>query len=146
ALIPGIQTQWMSAGSQYNPYLKISYQATPDLNLALRYRYDWKAFRQTDLDGNRARNDQHQFDGYVTYKINDSWLFAWQTTVYTKVNNFKYGNHKKTATENAFVLQYKMSPVFTPYIEYDYLDKQGVYKGKDNKHENSYRVGVLINF
>lgn len=89
----------MSAGSQYNPYLKISYQATPDLNLALRYRYDWKAFRQTDLDGNRARNDQHQFDGYVTYKINDSWLFAWQTTVYTKVNNFKYGNHKKTATE-----------------------------------------------
>lgn len=36
----------------------------------------------------------------------------------------------KTATENAFVLQYKMSPVFTPYIEYDYLDKQGVYKGK----------------
>ncbi|HFM3437051.1 TPA: N-acetylneuraminic acid channel protein, partial [Escherichia coli] len=51
-----------------------------------------------------------------------------------------------TATENAFVLQYKMSPVFTPYIEYDYLDKQGVYKGKDNKHENSYRVGVLINF
>ncbi len=71
---------------------------------------------------------------------------AWQTTVYTKVNNFKYGNHKKTATENAFVLQYKMSPVFTPYIEYDYLDKQGVYKGKDNKHENSYRVGVLINF
>ncbi|BDZ05848.1 hypothetical protein MUTS16_69210 [Escherichia coli] len=92
---PGIQTQWMSAGSQYNPYLKISYQATPDLNLALRYRYDWKAFRQTDLDGNRARNDQHQFDGYVTYKINDSWLFAWQTTVYTKVNNFKYGNHKK---------------------------------------------------
>ena len=63
ALIPGIQTQWMSAGSQYNPYLKISYQATPDLNLALRYRYDWKAFRQTDLDGNRARNDQHQFDG-----------------------------------------------------------------------------------
>ena len=82
----------------------------------------------------------------MTDKINDSWLFAWQTTVYTKVNNFKYGNHKKTATENAFVLQYKMSPVFTPYIEYDYLDKQGVYKGKDNKHENSYRVGVLINF
>lgn len=146
ALIPGIQTQWMSAGSQYNPYLKLSYQVSPELNLALRYRYDWKAFRQTDLDGNRARNNQHQIDGYLTYRINDDWLFAWQTTVYTKVNNFRYGNHKRTATENAFVLQYKLSPTFTPYVEYDYLDKQGVYKGRDNIAENSYRVGLLVNF
>ncbi|HIB4006533.1 TPA: oligogalacturonate-specific porin KdgM family protein [Escherichia coli] len=146
SLIPGIQTQWMSAGSQYNPYLKLSYQVNPDINLGIRYRYDWKAFRQTDLDGNSSRNNQHQIDGYFTYRINDTWLFAWQTTVYTKDNNFRYGNHKKTATENAFVVQYKFSPTITPYVEYDYLDKQGVYLGRDNLHENSYRIGVLINF
>ena len=35
---PRIQTQWMSAGSQYNLIWKF-HQATLDLNLALRYRY-----------------------------------------------------------------------------------------------------------
>ncbi|EOY2339841.1 N-acetylneuraminic acid channel protein, partial [Escherichia coli] len=37
-----------------------------------------------------------------------------------------------------------MTPDITPYIEYDYLDRQGVYKGKDNLSENSYRIGVLF--
>ncbi|HCN4853754.1 TPA: N-acetylneuraminic acid channel protein, partial [Escherichia coli] len=26
--------------------------------------------------------------------------------------------------------------------EYDYLDRQGVYNGRDNLSENSYRIGV----
>ncbi|HCI3683161.1 TPA: N-acetylneuraminic acid channel protein, partial [Escherichia coli] len=51
-------------------------------------------------------------------------------------------NHKKWATENAFVLQYHITPDITPYIEYDYLDRQGVYNGRDNLSENSYRIGV----
>lgn len=37
--------------------------------------------------------------------------------------------------ENAFVLQYHMTPDITPYIEYDYLDRQGVYNGRDNLSE-----------
>lgn len=40
----------------------------------------------------------------------------------------------------------QLSPTFTPYVEYAYLDKQGVYKGRDNIAENSYRVGLLVNF
>ncbi|EHX8369884.1 N-acetylneuraminic acid channel protein, partial [Escherichia coli] len=35
-----------------------------------------------------------------------------------------------------------MTPDITPYIEYDYLDRQGVYNGRDNLSENSYRIGV----
>lgn len=27
-------------------------------------------------------------------------------------------------------------------LEYDYLDRQGVYNGRDNLSENSYRIGV----
>ncbi len=57
-------------------------------------------------------------------------------------NDYRYANHKKWATENAFVLQYHMTPDITPYIEYDYLDRQGVYNGRDNLSENSYRIGV----
>ncbi len=56
--------------------------------------------------------------------------------------DYRYANHKKWATENAFVLQYHMTPDITPYIEYDYLDRQGVYNGRDNLSENSYRIGV----
>ncbi|EDX3148257.1 hypothetical protein B6N85_005120, partial [Salmonella enterica subsp. diarizonae serovar 61:l,v:1,5,7] len=66
-------------------------------------------------------------------------------TVYTYQNDFHYNNHKKWATENAFVLLYKMSKNITPYIEYDYLDRQGAYNGRDNIPENSYRVGVSFN-
>ena len=81
-------------------------------------------------------------DGYVTYHINSDFTFAWQTTLYSKQNDYRYANHKKWATENAFVLQYHMTPDITPYIEYDYLDRQGVYNGRDNLSENSYRIGV----
>ena len=82
------------------------------------------------------------WDGYVTYHINSDFTFAWQTTLYSKQNDYRYANHKKWATENAFVLQYHMTPDITPYIEYDYLDRQGVYNGRDNLSENSYRIGV----
>ncbi|MBA1929850.1 N-acetylneuraminic acid outer membrane channel NanC, partial [Escherichia coli] len=88
------------------------------------------------------RDNVHRWDGYVTYHINSDLTFAWQTTLYSKQNDYRYANHKKWATENAFVLQYHMTPDITPYIEYDYLDRQGVYNGRDNLSENSYRIGV----
>lgn len=113
-----------------------------DLNFGIRYRYDWKAYRQQDLSGDMSRDNVHRWDGYVTYHINSDFTFAWQTTLYSKQNDYRYANHKKWATENAFVLQYHMTPDITPYIEYDYLDRQGVYNGRDNLSENSYRIGV----
>lgn len=145
SLKPGMLTHWSKAGTRFGPYLKLSYDVNPDLNLGVRYRYDYNVYRSTDLDGNNSRANQHRWDGYVTYRLNDLFTAAWQTTVYTYQNNFHYNNHKKWATENAFVLLYKMSENITPYIEYDYLDRQGAYNGKDNIPENSYRVGVSFN-
>lgn len=94
--------------------------ATKDLNFGIRYRYDWKAYRQQDLSGDMSRDNVHRWDGYVTYHINSDFTFAWQTTLYSKQNDYRYANHKKWATENAFVLQYHMTPDITPYIEYDH--------------------------
>lgn len=84
------------------------------------------------------------WDGYVTYYINSDFTFAWQTTLYSKQNDYCYANYKKWATENAFVLQYYMTLDITLYIEYDYFDCQGVYNGRDNLLENSYCIGVLF--
>lgn len=144
SLKPGLLTHWSKSGTRFGPYLKLSYDVNPALNLGFRYRYDYNVYRSTDLDGNNSRANQHRWDGYVTYHINDLWTAAWQTTVYTYENNFRYNNHKKWATENAFVLQYQMTKNIAPYIEYDYLDKQGAYNGRDNLNENSYRVGVTF--
>lgn len=139
---PGMLTHFSSNGTRYGPYVKLSWDATKDLNFGIRYRYDWKAYRQQDLSGDMSRDNVHRWDGYVTYHINSDFTFAWQTTLYSKQNDYRYANHKKWATENAFVLQYHMTPDITPYIEYDYLDRQGVYNGRDNLSENSYRIGV----
>ena len=123
---PGMLTHFSSNGTRYGPYVKLSWDATKDLNFGIRYRYDWKAYRQQDLSGDMSRDNVHRWDGYVTYHINSDFTFAWQTTLYSKQNDYRYANHKKWATENAFVLQYHMTPDITPYIEYDYLDRQGV--------------------
>lgn len=139
---PGMLTHFSSNGTRYGPYVKLSWDATKDLNFGIRYRYDWKAYRQQDLSGDMSRDNVHRWDRYVTYHINSDFTFAWQTTLYSKQNDYRYANHKKWATENAFVLQYHMTPDITPYIEYDYLDRQGVYNGRDNLSENSYRIGV----
>ena len=141
---PGMLTHFSSNGTRYGPYVKLSWDATKDLNFGIRYRYDWKAYRQQDLSGDMSRDNVHRWDGYVTYHINSDFTFAWQTTLYSKQNDYRYANHKKWATENAFVLQYHMTPDITPYIEYDYLDRQGVYNGRDNLSENSYRIGCLL--
>ena len=139
---PGMLTHFSSNGTRYGPYVRLSWDATKDLNFGIRYRYDWKAYRQQDLSGDMSRDNVHRWDGYVTYHINSDFTFAWQTTLYSKQNDYRYANHKKWATENAFVLQYHMTPDITPYIEYDYLDRQGVYNSRDNLSENSYRIGV----
>lgn len=146
ALRPGMLTHWDKNGTRFGPYLKLSWDASKNLNLAIRYRYDYNVYSSVDSEGNNAHNNQHRYDGYLTYRINDLWTASWQTTLYTRQNNFRYGNHKSWATENAFVLQYKLTPSITPYIEYDYLDRQGVYQGIDNITENSYRIGVTFAF
>ncbi|HEH9428096.1 TPA: hypothetical protein SIA32_003354 [Aeromonas sobria] len=141
---PGMLTLFNSHGTRYGPYVKLSWDVMKDLNLGIRYRYDWKAYKQEDLSGEMSRDNAHRWDGYLTYKINNDFTFAWQTTIYSKQNNYLYGNNKKSATENAFVLQYQMMTNIMPYIEYDYLDRQGTYNGNGNIPENSYRIGVSI--
>lgn len=144
SLKPGVLTHWSSQGTRFGPYLKLSYDVAKDLNLGIRYRYDYNVNRTSDLQKNNSRADQHRWDGYLTYLINDKFTAAWQTTIYTYANDFRYNNHRRWATENAFVLLYKLTPSITPYIEYDYLDRQGKYNGRDNLTENSYRIGVSI--
>lgn len=46
---PGMLTHFSSNGTRYGPYVKLSWDATKDLNFGIRYRYDWKAYRQQDL-------------------------------------------------------------------------------------------------
>jgi len=48
---PGMLTHFSSNGTRYGPYVKLSWDATKDLNFGIRYRYDWKAYRQQDLSG-----------------------------------------------------------------------------------------------
>lgn len=43
---PGMLTHFSSNGTRYGPYVKLSWDATKDLNFGIRYRYDWKAYRQ----------------------------------------------------------------------------------------------------
>lgn len=45
---PGMLTHFSSNGTRYGPYVKLSWDATKDLNFGIRYRYDWKAYRQQD--------------------------------------------------------------------------------------------------
>lgn len=149
-LKPGMLTHWSSDGTRFGPYLKLSYDMNKQLNLAVRYRYDYNVYRSNmiNTDGvvEHTRGNQHRGDTYVTYKINDKYTASWQSTIYSYQHNLRYNNHKRWATENAFVLQYQATPMIAPYIEYDYLDKQGEYNGEDNLAENSYRVGVTMTF
>ena len=41
---PGMLTHFSSNGTRYGPYVKLSWDATKDLNFGIRYRYDWKAY------------------------------------------------------------------------------------------------------
>lgn len=63
---PGMLTHFSSNGTRYGPYVKLSWDATKDLNFGIRYRYDWKAYRQQDLSGDMSRDNVHRWDGYVT--------------------------------------------------------------------------------
>lgn len=51
---PGMLTHFSSNGTRYGPYVKLSRDATKDLNFGIRYRYDWKAYRQQDLSGDMS--------------------------------------------------------------------------------------------
>ena len=53
---PGMLTHFSSNGTRYGPYVKLSWDATKDLNFGIRYRYDWKAYRQQDLSGDMSRD------------------------------------------------------------------------------------------
>ncbi len=90
-----------------------------------------------------SRDNVHRWDGYVTYHINSDFTFAWQTTLYSKQNDYRYANHKKWATGKCIcsTIPYD-ARYYADHIEYDYLDRQGVYNGRDNLSENSYRIGV----
>ncbi|MNL69299.1 putative N-acetylneuraminic acid outer membrane channel protein NanC precursor [compost metagenome] len=79
------------------------------------------------------------------YKINPQWSVLYQGTIYKHVNDdYKYKNDKSSATENAVTLRYKWNSWFSPYVEYDYLDKQGFYEGEDGIAESRYRIGMTF--
>lgn len=59
---PGMLTHFSSNGTRYGPYVKLSWDATKDLNFGIRYRYDWKAYRQQDLSGDMSRDNVHRWD------------------------------------------------------------------------------------
>uniref|UniRef100_UPI0031E04A60 oligogalacturonate-specific porin KdgM family protein n=1 Tax=Klebsiella variicola TaxID=244366 RepID=UPI0031E04A60 len=68
-----------------------------------------------------------------------------QGTVYRHVNDdYKYKNDKSSATENALTLRYKWNDWFSPYIEYDYLGKQGYHDGQNKISESRYRIGMTF--
>lgn len=149
SLRPGVLSHWdQDNGLRLGPYLKLAWDVTKNLNLGIRYRYDFnvKHPEAPVTHQSLARKDQHRYDGYVTYKIDDKWTAAWQTTLYSRVHSeapgYIAGSSRRWATENAFVVLYKLTPTITPYIEYDYLDRQGP-KGTQ---DNSYRVGVSYTF
>ncbi len=50
-------THFSSNGTRYGPYVKLSWDATKNLNFGIRYRYDWKAYRQQDLSGDMSRDN-----------------------------------------------------------------------------------------
>lgn len=58
---PGMLTHFSSNGTRYGPYVKLSWDATKDLNFGIRYRYDWKAYRQQDLSGDMSRDNVHRW-------------------------------------------------------------------------------------
>lgn len=91
----GMLTHWSKAGARLGSYLKFSYDLNPDLNIGIRYLYDYKIYRSTDLNENNERASQHRCDSYVTYRINYLFTAAWQTTVYTYQHDFHYKNYKK---------------------------------------------------
>ncbi|HBY5169896.1 TPA: porin, partial [Klebsiella pneumoniae] len=87
----------------------------------------------------------NRLDLYVNYKFNAQWSALYQGTVYRHVNDdYKYNNDKSSATENAVTLRYKWNDWFSPYIEYDYLDKQGYHDGKNKISESRYRIGMTF--
>ncbi|WP_278184122.1 oligogalacturonate-specific porin KdgM family protein, partial [Klebsiella pneumoniae] len=51
---------------------------------------------------------------------------------------------KPSATENALTLRYKWNDWFSPYIEYDYLGKQGYHDGQNKISESRYRIGMTF--
>ena len=66
---PGMLTHFSSNGTRYGPYVKLSWDATKDLNFGIRYRYDWKAYRQQDLSGDMSRDNVHRWDMSLTILI-----------------------------------------------------------------------------
>lgn len=142
---PGGVYHWSSNGTQLRPYLRVNYKVTPDLNVGLRYRYDYNTYETVNSAGESHRDSVNRFDLFIGYKLNEQWSVLYQGTVYKHVNDdYKYKNNKSSATENAFTLRYKWNDWFSPYIEYDYLGKQGYHDGEGSISESRYRVGVTF--
>ena len=145
ALQPGGIYHWSSTGTQLRPYLRVNYKATPDLTFGLRYRYDYNTYETVNSAGESHRDSVNRLDLYVAYKFNAKWSALYQGTVYRHVNDdYKYKNDKSSATENALTLRYKWNDWFSPYIEYDYLGKQGYHDGQNKISESRYRIGMTF--
>lgn len=142
---PGGIYHWSSNGTQIRPYIRLNYKITADLSTSLRYRYDYNTYETVNSAGESHRDSVNRLDLYLGYKINPKWSVLWQGTVYKHVNDdYKYKNDKSWSTENAFTLRYKWNSWFSPYVEYDYLDKQGFYEGENCIAESRYRIGMTF--
>ena len=145
SLQPGGILHWSSKGTQLRPYFRINYKITPDLSTSLRYRYDYNDYETTNDNGEYHRDSVNRLDLYLRYKINDTWSVQYQGTVYKHASDqYEYKNGKTWSTENAFSLRYKWNDWFSPYIEYDYLDRTGYYDGEGNIPESRYRIGMTF--
>ena len=146
SFVPGGAIHWSSAGTQLRPYLRLNYKFSNDLSSGIRYRLDHYNYDSVDLSGDTVHDNQHRLDLFLSYKINQDWNFMWQGTAYMHQDpDLHYNNDKRWATENAFTFKYKWNEYFSPYIEYDYLDKQSSYHGEKGKPDSRIRLGVTFN-
>jgi len=144
-LQPGGIYHWSSKGSQLRPYVRLNYKITPDLTSGIRYRYDYNNYTTINSEGAEHRDSVNRLDLFLSYKLTPVWTVSWQGTAYRHTNSdYRYKNDKASAIENAFILRYKWNKYFSPYVEYDYLDKQGSHEGETKLHESRYRIGATF--
>lgn len=147
ALQPGGILHWSNNGSQLRPYIRLNYQITPQWSSGIRYRYDYNNYETINSNGGSHRDSVNRFDIFLGYKLTPALTLSYQGTAYKHSSNqYNFKNHQTWATENAVNLNYKWNKAFASYVEYDYLDKQGYYKGQDNISASRYRVGVTFYF
>ncbi|KFC06202.1 N-acetylneuraminic acid outer membrane channel protein [Trabulsiella guamensis ATCC 49490] len=144
AMQPGMVYHWGGDGAQIRPYVKFVWNMTPATWSGIRFRYDWNQYDSTDLSGNQDKASVGRVDLYFGWQ-NDKWYIQDNPVFYRYVNDFNYNNDKQSAWENDLVIKYKLSKVWQPYIEWDYMGQQGSYQGRRGLTENRYRVGISIN-